>query len=63
MPQQMTDADYDRVIAEARASQEASIRNMIRTLNRMATAIEDRMSVQMPATDPSEKAREWKMAM
>ncbi len=60
---QMTDADYDRVIAEARAAQETSIRNMIRMLDRMATAIDSHMPVQMPATDPSEKVREWKMAM
>ena len=59
----MTDADYDRVIAEARAAQQASMRNMIRMLNHMATAIDARMPLQMPAVDPSEKAKECKVVM
>ncbi len=59
----MTDADYDRVIAEARAKQAQIIQSMIRMLNCMATAIESRMPMQMPQTDPSEKAQDQKLAM
>lgn len=53
----ISDADYDRIIADARIEQAKSIRNMIRMLNQMAATIEDRKPVWMPAVDSSEKTQ------